>query len=67
MLSLYTIYFNPADFPNRFVVRRFELDQPKEILIVCHDLDTARKALPAGLIRTIRHPDDHISVIETWL
>jgi hypothetical protein len=54
-LVQYTIYFNPADYPNKYVTRRFEIfpgyTVPKEIRAAVSSLEMARDAVPPGLVR----------------
>ena len=65
-LSLWTIYWNPSDHPGRYVVRRFELDQPTAEAFVCLGLAQARALIPPGLYRQERDPNDDPVIVETW-
>lgn len=59
-LYIYTVYSNPADFPDKYVVRRFLITPGKPIpdqepLIVCGDLEYIRDRLAGtGLVRLQR-------------
>jgi hypothetical protein len=66
-LSMWTIYDHPSDFPDSYVARRFEYDQPTSDMIV-GELDQMRKAfLRAGLICMTRDQKDDPKIVETWL
>lgn len=69
---IYVIYDNPRDYPGKFVVRRQwphdgQVIADKEALAVVDTLDQARAALPDGLIRFDRHPNDDSVIVEAWL
>ena len=71
-LLMYTIYNKPEDYPDNFVVRRFEIHKGMEIpdpvpLAVTNTLDEARSAIPKGLFPIQRDPADLKSIVETWL
>lgn len=72
ILCLYTVYKYPKDYPDKFVVRRWEINgkpQPenKEIVAVGEDLQEVRSKLPHGLCRIERQPEDDPVIVETWL
>ncbi len=66
-LSLYVVYDHPSDFPHSFVVRRFEFDQPKELLGVAPSLELARLLIPKGLVCLHRLDQDERQIAEVWL
>lgn len=67
-LSLWTIYDHPRDFPNNYVARRFELEQPTSDVILSSDLESLRAELMArGLVCLTRNPADDPVILETWL
>lgn len=67
-LSLYTIYEKPLDYPDNFVVRRFEYDQPTTDVFVFNTLEDARSPLRRhGLHCLPRDPNDDPMIVETWL
>lgn len=66
--SLWTVYDHPRDYPNQFVARRFDVDQPTSDVFVADDLETLREILAAeGLTRLARDPDDDAKIVEVWL
>lgn len=67
-LSIYTVYKNPSDYKNKFVVRHFMNDIPERVpLIVADTLEEARKAIPDGMYRMDRQPDDDPVILEVWI
>lgn len=67
-LSIWTVYDHPADYPQFFVARRFEYDQPTEDVLVAKEIDILRNTFRArGLHRMERWDGDDAKIIETWL
>jgi len=74
-LRLFTLYWNPRDYPGRFVVRGFTIAgaaaAPDEVPIyVGVFLEAARRAILAelpGAVRLERSPEDEAQILEVWL
>jgi hypothetical protein len=71
VLTMYTIYFNPLDYPGRYVVRGFFIEsgkvEPGELCVVADTLEQARAAVPPGCAQIARDPDDEPQIVETWI
>jgi hypothetical protein len=68
MLSMWTIYDHPSDYPDVFIARRFEYDQPTSDLVITKDLASIRHAFRrAGLTCFMRADEDDPCIMETWL
>lgn len=73
MLSMWTVYDNPTDYPGKFVARRFDVDadgaRPTASIIVAPDLNTLRDILCYELRLTpiSRNDKDDAKIVETWL
>lgn len=75
-LYQWAVYEDPADYPGKWVVRRFAITQTgnaivsiekdAEPLIVADSLDEARKVIPQGAYCLGRHPDDDPVIFEVW-
>jgi hypothetical protein len=52
-MDLYVVYHNPLDFPGKYVIRR--------------QTNQVRAALPAGLVRLERAPEDDPCIVEVWI
>jgi hypothetical protein len=71
VLSMWTVYDHPKDFPEGYVARRF--DCTAEGPVATHNaytgsLELLRETLlAAGLIRLDRQADDEPQIVETWL
>jgi hypothetical protein len=62
----WVIYDHPKDYPNHFVLRRWEWETPDEDCQLFDTLEQARAALPrVGLICMRGDPDK--AIIETWI
>ena len=72
LLSTWTIYNSPSDYPGFFIARRFEIkagdpyptaEFRKSVLV-----DELRQGfIDQGLTVIPRHPTDPPSVVETWI
>lgn len=63
----FTVFYNPKDFPGKYVVRLFDGKAPTRLLSVKDTLEEARKTIPPMFLRTDRHPADDPVIVETWL
>lgn len=71
LVTTYTIYDHPTDFPNDFVVRRFDNGKPTSVAFTCDSLLDARdliRALTDGCaVCLARHETDDPVIVETWV
>jgi hypothetical protein len=71
-MELWTVYFNPSDFPGLYVLRRFSLFEdgtscPDDGCAIAQTLEGVRDHIPAGCVRMMRHQYDDPAIIEVWL
>jgi len=70
-LEIWTIYDRPADYPDKFVIRKFDIVgqmiMPTEEINLADTVDEAREFIPEGLGLIPRSPEDHINVVESWI
>lgn len=67
LLSIWTIYDHPSDFPDNFVARAFTTGPTNEIILAT-SLEQLRNVFDAaGLVQMQRHPSDDPKIVETWL
>jgi hypothetical protein len=72
ILSLWSIYDHPKDFPDDFVARMFHVDKsgshPTNKLMVGPSLNQLRATMQrAGLTCLTRNKEDPPQIVETWL
>jgi hypothetical protein len=71
VLSMWTIYNHPRDFPDSYVARRYEIAiKPiaTDDMIVGRELNPLRNVMiEAGLTVITRNEEDDALIIETWL
>jgi hypothetical protein len=71
VLTMWTIYENPKDYPGKWVVRAHRVGagivMPHTECVVTESLEAARRAVPIGLIRLDRTPKDDPVIVEIWL
>lgn len=71
-LQMYVIYFNPSDYPGKFVCRKWLINNGKPVPMLglvgkAHSLEEIRQTVPAGLYRMPRFPFDDIAIKEVWV
>lgn len=71
-MSSYVVYFNPPDFPGRFVVREWFIGRSGELLALtligtAPSLIEARALIPVGMVNFRRSADDIPAVLEVWM
>ena len=73
VLSIWTIYDHPRDFPEGFVAREWtakpgEESVPSDYALTAPDIDILReRMLEMGLVCLTRMPDDDPAIVETWV
>lgn len=69
MLSIWVVYKHPKDYPQSYVARKFEGEQPTPSIIVADDIEKLRDVLQfqMGLVKLMRRPEDDPVIMETWL
>ncbi len=72
-METYTIYRNPLDYPNNFVVRKYTVEVGRitaniDLHFIGDSLEDARNSIPdIGLVRIERDENDALSIVETWI
>lgn len=68
-LEIWVIYDCPADYPGKFVARKWVLDVPTKTVIIGDTLDEVRNKLPnkQNLVCLDRSFQDDPIIVETWL
>lgn len=67
----YNIFFNPEDFPGKYVVRGWTAHMDHTVhdreAEVVDSLELAREKVPKGLVYLARYPTDVPSLVEAWV
>jgi len=73
MISIYTIYSNPRDYPGLYVLRHWSI-YPKvgpvpdtEPMAVSNDLEQCRAKVPPGCVNIGRQDGDCKAILESWI
>ena len=66
-LHIWTIYFDPSDFPGLYVARKFNVDKPTKEFKTAKTLEEIRLAIPQGLFCIPADPSDDPVIVESWL
>lgn len=69
-LDQYVVYFNPKDYPGKYVVRRWEIYStgpiPREA-IANESLESIRARIPDNKIMILPDPNDDECILEIWI
>jgi hypothetical protein len=70
-LEMFVIYNSPRDYPGKFVLRRWIIDEgtskPDDSAIIADTLEAIRAAVPFGMFRLERDPQDEPQIVESWV
>jgi hypothetical protein len=72
-LATYAIYFNPSDYPGRYVARRWDVGPAGEMTACpklhanAPDLESVRDTMPTGTVRVHRAMTDDPCIVEAWI
>jgi len=64
---VFTVYYNPTDFPGKYVVRLFDGPQPTRLMAIADTLEAIRKTIPPLFHCIPRDTKDDKIIVETWL
>lgn len=70
-MFMWVVYDSPADFPGRFVVRKWVIrksgEQPTTEVYHAKTLEGVRAMVSHGLVCIPRDENDNPNIVETWL
>lgn len=66
-VAIFCIYDHPTDYPDHFVVRLWDGEEPTNTIVLANTLEEARAAIPQGLARFSRTEGDDPKIVETWI
>ncbi len=64
---IFVIYDRPKDFPDKIVLRIWDVDKPTNVVMLFDDLGDARAVLPAHFVRIPRSVADDPIIVETYI
>lgn len=64
---LICIYERPADYPDKYVARLWDLQRPTGLIAIADTLEEARAAVPPGMVPLARDERDDPCIVETWI
>jgi hypothetical protein len=73
VLSIWTIYDKPTDYPDGFIARRYEVGGSKIVVATNHtitspNIDQMRETFErAGLTKLRRAGSDDANIVESWI
>lgn len=66
-MPLITVYHDPADYPQKYVARLWDVNKPTCYVALADSLREVRAAIPAGMSNMGRSEQDDPSIVEVWL
>lgn len=63
---LVTVYFNPTDFPDKYVARLFDLQQATDKVMVKDTLEEIHDGLTSYWVSQPRDKNDDPKILEVW-
>lgn len=67
-LQMWTVYWNPRDYPNLYVARLFHNDQPQSEHFTSTSLEAIRTRMRAKALAQITRSElDEPQIVECWL
>lgn len=66
-MPMFVLYDHPKDFPDKIVVRVWDMDRPTNIAWLADTLEEARAAMPVHFTRMPRAKTDDDVIIETYV
>lgn len=64
---LFVVFKDPIDYPGKFVVRVFDVNQPTSYCAVKDNYKDAIDTIPEFLNKIPRDPKDDYHILETWM
>jgi hypothetical protein len=70
VIKMYVIYERPKDYPDRYVLRQWIIDEqpsPTGWFVLADTLEAVRAFVPPYCIRFERNPSDEPQIVESWI
>lgn len=67
-IIIYAIYYDPSDYPDKYVVRKWVGESPEEEPVcVVNDIESARKNVPTGMYKIPHQMGEDACIIESYI
>jgi len=66
-LPIITVYYNPTDYPDKYIARLFLTDKLTNLIVMGDTLEEIRKVIPSHMTRLAPTKRDHPVIVEVWL
>lgn len=66
-VPIIAIYKHPKDYPDKYVARVFDIDQPTFLAVTADTLEEIRGCIPEGMRRVPRSELDAKEIVESWI
>jgi hypothetical protein len=70
-LEMFVIYERPRDYPDKYVMRRWEIthggSRPTDYFVLADTLEEVRRAVPPWCVKLFRDAQDEPQIVESWI
>lgn len=67
-LPIIAIFKYPADYPEKYVARLWDIcKKPTQYIVLEDNIDNLRQAIPPGMLKLMPTEQDDPVLVETWL
>lgn len=67
-VPIITIYERPADYPDKFVARLWDVNRPTNLAAIADTYEELLEAIPVNsMVKMARSPADDPVILETWM
>lgn len=67
MMPVFTVYEKTSDYPDKFVVRLFNINKATNFVAVKDTLEEARTVIPVGRVKFPKDEKDDPCIVEIYL
>ncbi|MCD8308915.1 MAG: hypothetical protein LUD19_03590 [Clostridia bacterium] len=67
IMPMITIYEHPDDYPDKYVARVWDANEPTRLVALADTLDEIRKAIPPNMVPIQKGHADDPCIVELWI
>lgn len=66
-MPLIAVYEHPADYPDKYVARAWDVNKPTHLVALADTLEEIRETIPKEMRCIGRQPNDDPCIVEVWI
>lgn len=67
IMPMITIYEHPDDYPDKYVARVWDANEPTHLITLADTLDEIRKTIPQNMVLIQKCRTDEPCIVELWI